>query len=261
VHAACLFLVVFLGSVFYHGLGITIGYHRLLSHRSFKVPRWLEYVLVSGAYLCFEGSPIFWVSNHRLHHRFSDQPGDPHSPKDGLWHCFLGWMFKPTVTVGAEDMERLCPDLYRDAVYRLLQFAGTPWDGLLCLASSVLFRVVLFVFGGPLVLAANVVGSAIAFVSPLLVNSICHIPRFGYRSYEAGDDSRNVLWVGILALGEGWHNNHHAFPQSARHGLEPAEFDFSWLCISALKKVGLAKEIRLPKDRESKRLVLPTAHR
>ena len=233
---------------FFHTQGITLGYHRLLSHRSLKIPKWLEYFFVSGAYLAFEGSPIFWVTTHRLHHRYSDHRGDPHSPHDGFWHAFIAWMWAPKVLISKDESRMLAPDLYRDPLYRALHCGHTVWHSYLCLTVGVLFRIGIFCVFGPVVLAANLCATALAFVGPLLVNTICHLRRFGYETYSCGDDSRNVLWVAILAAGEGWHNNHHTFPQSARHGLLPREFDATWATVCLLKKLGIAKKIRLPKS-------------
>lgn len=241
------FLITFFAFYLFHGLGTTLGYHRILSHRSLKVPKWLEYLIVSGGYLSLEGSPIFWVATHRLHHRYSDHPGDPHSPHDGLWHAFIAWMWKPKVIISAYESRRTVPDLYRDSLYRFLHCRHTHWDGILCLAFAVAFRIFIFTAFGPMVLAANIAATAVAFIGPLLVNSIGHLRRFGYETYPSGDDSRNIWFVALLSLGEGWHNNHHAFPQSARHGLKPLELDLTWISIYFLKVIGLATEIRLPK--------------
>lgn len=242
-----LFLGVFLLAYVYHGVGITMGYHRLLSHRSYKVPRWLEYLIVSGGYLCLEGSPIFWVTTHRLHHRYSDKPGDPHSPLDGQWHAFLGWMYRPKVLISKEESKILAPDLYRDPLYRFLHVNHTHKDGILCLVIAILYRVAIYALFGPVVVCAEILGSILAFMAPLIVNLYCHKPALGYESYPCGDQSRNVWWVALLSFGEGWHNNHHALPQSARFGLHKGEFDFTWQTLSFLKVFGLVTDIRLPK--------------
>lgn len=253
------FIVAFFAFYIYHALGITLGYHRLLSHRSLKIPLWLEYLIVSGGYLSFEGSPIFWVATHRLHHRYSDRPGDPHSPLDGLWHAFISWMWNPTVIITAQESQRIVPDLYRDPVYRALHCGHGNWEGPLCLALGVVFRVAIFLAFGPVVLVANLLATAVAFVGPLLVNTVSHLQQFGYQSYESRDGSRNVWFVALIALGEGWHNNHHAFPQSARHGLKSSEFDFTWLAIKSLQLLGLAKHIRLPNPEAMRAAEIKTA--
>lgn len=242
------FLIVFVVSYLYHGLGITVGYHRLLSHRSFKVPLWLEYFLVSGGYLCLEGSPIHWVSTHRIHHRYTDKPGDPHSPLNGFWHSFVGWMYKPIVPLTKAEALTVSPDLYRDRVYRFLEFGHTRWHALVCLIVCLLFRVLLCTFLGPIALVANLLATICPFIGAFLVNSVCHMPQFGYRNTQTLDDSKNVWWVALIALGEGWHNNHHAQPQSARHGWKSLEFDVSWYAILVMKLLGLATKIRLPRD-------------
>lgn len=230
-------------------LGISLGYHRGLSHRSFKLPRPLEYFFVTGGYLVFEGGPIFWVASHRLHHRYSDEPGkDPHTPLDGVWHSILGWMSKPVVIIDEDQYKVICPDLFRDPYYRFLHAGGGGRDGYLCLAINVVFRLAILALLGPWAFAGNILGSIGAFIAPLMVNSICHLQQFGYRNYETPELSRNVWFVAMASFGEGWHNNHHKFPQSARHGLKPSEFDFSWCVLSILKPLGLVKNIRLPKD-------------
>lgn len=241
------FLCAFAVFYVFHAQGITLGYHRLLSHRSLKVPKLLEYFIVSGAYLALEGSPIFWVATHRLHHRYSDHIGDPHSPLDGLWHAFISWMWRPKVIISPQESRETVPDLYRDPLYRLLDCNHTHWDGLLCLTLAVLFRVAIYFTLGPVVLCANLLATFMAFLGPLLVNSIGHLRAYGYETYACGDNSRNVWYVAALSMGEGWHNNHHAFPQSARHGLKPLEIDPTWITICTLRFLGLAKEIRTPK--------------
>ncbi len=240
------FIVAFVIFYAYHTLGITLGYHRLLSHRSLQVPRWLEYFIVSGGYLTLEGSPIFWVTTHRIHHRYSDHPGDPHAPADGFWHAFLGWMSKPKVIITALESQKLAPDLYRDPVYKFLHCNHSQNDGFLCLAFAVAYRLIIFFAFGPEVLAANLLASGLAFLGPLLVNSFSHLD-YGYETYPCGDKSRNVWFVALMSLGEGWHNNHHAFPQSARHGLKWFEIDMTWISIRILQMLGLAREVRLPK--------------
>ncbi len=204
---------------------------------------------MTGGYLVFEGGPIFWVASHRLHHRYSDEPGkDPHTPKDGVWHAFLGWMSKPIVTISEDQYKVICPDLFKDPYYRLLHAGGGGRDGYLCLVVNVVFRLAILAFFGPWAFAGNILGSIGAFIAPLLVNSICHMPKFGYQNYATPDLSQNVWFVALASFGEGWHNNHHKFPQSARHGLKPIEFDFSWCVLIVLKAFGLVKNIRLPKD-------------
>lgn len=241
------FAVAFAVFYLYHTLGITLGYHRILSHKAVRVPKWLEYFIVSGGYLSLEGSPIFWVSTHRLHHRYSDHAGDPHAPNDGLWHAFIAWMWDQKVKISATESRQIAPDLYRDPVYKALHCGHTHWDGILCLALAIVFRAVIFAIFGPTILIANLLATGMAFVGPLLVNSFAHLRQFGYETYPCGDNSRNVWFVAMLSLGEGWHNNHHAFPQSARHGLTPREFDATWVSICLLKFLGLAQDIRLPK--------------
>lgn len=242
------FVIALVLSYLYHGYGITAGYHRLLTHRSFKCPQWLEYLIVSGGYLAFEGSPIAWVCTHRVHHRYTDKMGDPHRPADGFWHSFHMWLIKPKVNFTAEQIEQVCPDLCRDKVYRALDFNHTRKHALVCLYACIAFRVILFFAFGPWVVLANLIGASTVFIGPFLVNSVAHLPNHGYKNFATEDDSRNVWWVGAIALGEGWHNNHHAVPQSARHGLRLSEIDITWVFISFLRAVGLASNVRIPKE-------------
>lgn len=239
------FILAFILFYCYHAFGITVGYHRLLTHRSFKVAKPLEYAIVSGAYLALEGAPIFWVTTHRLHHAYSDRNGDPHSPVHGFFHAFIEWMWKPNVTISSEESLRLAPDLYKDPVYKFLHCTHTHMDGLMCLFFCIVFRIAIFCWFGPIVLAANLFASFFAFLGPLLVNSIGHLRQFGYETYPCKDNSRNVPFVAFMSMGEGWHNNHHAFPHSARHGLKMTEFDPSWLVIRFLNIIGLAKDVLL----------------
>lgn len=241
-----LFFTVFVISYLFHGLGITIGYHRLLSHRSFKAHRLLEYFFVIGGYLALEGSPITWVSTHRIHHKFSDRSGDPHSPADGWWHSFVGWMFRPTVTISQEDSQRFCPDLYKDAFYRFLHANHTQWHVAMCLVCCILFRVLIFLLFGPLAVVANLLGAALPFIGAMMVNSFGHMQSLGYRNFETGENSRNIWWVAYMSLGEGWHNNHHAIPRSARHGMNDSEFDLTWEALKIMKSLKIVSEIQLP---------------
>lgn len=240
------FVVWFLVFYLYHGLGTTLGYHRLLTHKSLKIPAFLKYFIISGGYLGLMGSPITWVGVHRLHHQKSDLPGDPHSPRDGFKHALYQWMFEMSTIQTQEELEAQTQDLLSD---KWLTWMGTKHDAQqaqLCLAMCVAFRVLIFFALGPIALAANLVASAIMFWSTQFVNVFCHMNSQGYRSHETRDRSRNVWWVGILALGEGWHNNHHAIPKSARHGFNWFEFDVTWYTIWILEKLGLAKTVIRP---------------
>lgn len=230
----------------YFGLGITLGYHRLLTHKSLQVPKWLMYAIVSGGYLCLMGSPVTWVGVHRLHHQKSDMPGDPHAPEDGFVHALVGWMTNMKEVQSDEDLQAQCKDLMKDPYLCLLGTGHTAGQALLCLFICIAWRVALCAVFGVGVLAVNLLATFIVFWSPQLVNTVCHLPNAGYRSHETKDKSRNVWWVGLLACGEGWHNNHHAFPTSARHGMQWWEVDITWYATVLLEKVGLAKNVVRP---------------
>ena len=240
------FIIWFAVSYLYHGLGITLGYHRILTHKSLKVPSWLMYLVVSGGYLCFMGAPINWVAVHRLHHQKSDQDGDPHSPRDGFQHALFGWMFDMDSVQTQDELRRQVPDLMQDRVLHWFGAEHTPGRTYMCLAFCIAFRLLILVTFGWIPMLANVLAATILFWSPQLVNSICHMEGFGYRLHETRDRSRNVWWVAILSLGEGWHNNHHAVPKSARHGMAWWEVDVTYISILVLEKLGLAREIVRP---------------
>ena len=219
------------------GLGISMGYHRLHTHRSYKVPKWLEYFFAICGTLTLEGGPIFWVATHRLHHQFSDQPGDPHSPRDGAFWSHMGWIvFGETKHNNTKVMSKYAPDLGKDKFYTWLNH----WHWI----PVVVLTVILYAIGGlPLVLWGNFVRIVFGLHATWAVNSATHM--FGSRRFEIRDDSRNTWWVALISFGEGWHNNHHAHPTSSRHGLAWYEFDPSWLLIKVLRAFGIAKSIHV----------------
>jgi fatty-acid desaturase len=225
--ALCVYLAV--------GFGTTVGLHRLLSHRSFVCPRWFEYALVSLAMITGQGSPLLWVANHRIHHAHSDGPGDIHSPRRGFWYSHLGWIYDDAST-DPLAYRRYCKDLAGDRYYHwLVRYRMVPQLLAVLLVALVGgWRAVPCVFYLPVVCWMH---------STYAVNSICHTPRLGSRRFATYDDSRNVWWVGLLALGEGWHNNHHASPRAVRHGLGWHEFDLSYWFIRLLACLGLAWQL------------------
>jgi stearoyl-CoA desaturase (delta-9 desaturase) len=219
------------------GWGIGMGYHRLLTHRSYRVPKPLEYFFAICGTLTLEGGPIFWVATHRLHHQRSDQPGDPHSPKDGPWWAHMGWIvFGETKHNATEMMGKYAPDLGRDPFYR--------WLNTYHYVPLVIMGLVLLGFGGLSMLLWGVCVRVVAGLhATWLVNSATHL--WGKRRFRTRDDSRNNWWVALLTFGEGWHNNHHAHPASARHGLTWAELDLTWLQIQLLAWLGIAKKVQV----------------
>jgi len=219
------------------GIGICMGYHRLHTHRSYQVPLPFEYLLALCGCLALEGGPIFWVATHRIHHQNSDQPGDPHSPRDGAWWSHMGWIiFGDPEAHSTARLMKYAPDLAKHRFYiRLDEYHWIP---------SLLLGVLLYAIGG---LSMVLWGSALRLVVGLhgtwLVNSATHM--WGSRRFSTRDDSRNLWWVALITFGEGWHNNHHAHPTSARHGLAWYEFDPTWIQIRLLRSIGLAKSVRV----------------
>lgn len=221
------------------GWGIGMGYHRLLTHRSYKVPKPLEYFFAICGTLTLEGGPIFWVATHRVHHQRSDMPGDPHTPRDGSWWSHMGWiLFGESKHNATATMTKYAPDLGRDPFYR--------WLNTYHYVPMVVLGLILLGFGGLSMLLWGVCTRVVLGLhATWLVNSASHM--WGGRRFKTRDDSRNNWWVALLTFGEGWHNNHHAHPSSARHGLAWFEFDPTWLQIKLLSMVGLAKKVQVAK--------------
>ncbi len=221
------------------GLGISMGYHRLHTHRSYKVPRLLEYFFAVCGAMTMEGGPIFWVATHRIHHQKSDKPGDPHSPRDGAWWAHVGWILLGDVHHNnTRLMSKYAPDLAKDRFYVWLN--NYHW------VPSVILSVILYAVGGwALLLWGMTLRIVVGLHCTWLVNSASHM--WGGRRFATRDDSRNNWWVALLTFGEGWHNNHHAHPTSARHGLAWYEFDPTWLLIRTLRRLGIAKAVRVAK--------------
>jgi len=225
------------------GLGIGMGYHRLLTHRGYKTPKWVEYLLTVCGTLALEGGPIFWVATHRVHHQNTDKDGDPHSPRDGGLWAHMGWILTGrTMPNSSADLLPYVPDLRKDKFH--VWISQWHWVPITALG------VIIFVAGGwPCLLWAIFFRTVIGLHSTWLVNSATHM--WGSRRFPTGDTSKNSFWVALLTFGEGWHNNHHARPQSPHHGFAWYELDLNWYGICALRLLGLAWDIKLPKSRES----------
>lgn len=221
------------------GLGISMGYHRLHTHRSYKIPLALEYFFAVCGALTLEGGPISWVATHRLHHQNSDLPGDPHSPRDGAWWAHAGWLLTgETNHNNTRLMSKYAPDLAKHRFYVWLN--NYHWVPVIVLAA-----LLLAIGGLPLMLWGIAFRVTFGLHATWLVNSATHM--WGGRRFETRDDSRNNWWVALITFGEGWHNNHHAHPTSARHGLAWYEFDPSWILLKFLKLAGIAKSIHVAK--------------
>ena len=252
-----LFLVSFVVCYLWHMMGVTIGYHRLLSHRSFKCPKLVEYFWVLGGYLAFEGSPIWWATIHRAHHRYSDQPLDPHSPSNGLKYAWHEWPNRETYPSHIDPTAQ-SKDLVRDPVYAFLEQGGR-WRRAFAInvAIGLISRLALWACFGWVVALASLTAGVVVQQIPLLLNVVCHIPKLGYKNFATSDDSVNVWWVALLTAGEGWHNNHHAFPGSARSGMRRLEFDLSWLTLRLMKLMGLVRWINEASIHSRRRVTVP----
>ena len=246
-------------------LGITVGFHRLLTHRAFETYPAVRYALAVLGTLAVEGSVIKWVADHRKHHDFTDEPGDPHSPHDagpgvrgalkGLAHAHVGWLFN---TVGQAERRRYAADLLKDRGLRIIDAAEKP---LIAVSLAIPFALGLLVkgtLGGALVtlVCGGLVRIFFLHHATFSINSICHY--FGRRRFATSDRSTNVAWLSLATLGESWHNNHHAFPTSAFHGLRARELDLGGLFIRACEATGLAwGVVRVAPQRQRAKAVAP----
>ncbi len=234
-----------LGSIFllhwlFGGIGICLGYHRLLTHRSFQVPKWLEYSIATLGAMAMQGGPGFWVAGHRQHHLHTeDWDKDPYSAKRGFWWSHMLWIFYPTQeSFDPKSYRRFVPDLEKDAFYR--------WLDKYFLTLQIPVGILLYAIGGwSFVVYGVFVRAVVLWHTTWLINSASHIT--GYRSFkETGDNSRNLWWTALLTYGEGWHNNHHAYPNVAPAGRTWWEIDTTWWVIQGLQKLGLAKKVVMP---------------
>ena len=217
-------------------LGIGMGYHRLLTHRGYKTPKWVEYVLTVCGTLALEGGPALWVATHRLHHQNTDREGDPHSPHDGGFWAHMGWVLTgQTMQHNSAELLPYVPELRKDRFHMWL----SRWHWV---PISVLAILLLAIGGWRYVLWGIFLRTVIGLHSTWLVNSATHM--WGRQRFRTRDDSRNSLWVALLTFGEGWHNNHHAYPQSARHGMAWYEFDPNWYGIWILRVLRLAWDVK-----------------
>jgi stearoyl-CoA desaturase (Delta-9 desaturase) len=249
-HDIIVFGIVYLAT----GLGVTVGFHRLLTHRSFKTKTWVRATFAAMGSAAIEGPVISWVADHRKHHAFSDQEGDPHSPHvdhgggwsgalRGLAHAHVGWLF---IHTQRGNKERYAPDLIKDPTIRFVDRTFVLWVAVGLLVPFGLG----YAIGGTLTAALTGLlwGGAVRILVlhhvTYSINSLCHF--FGRRRFDTDDESRNLMWLAPLSFGESWHNNHHAFPTSARHGLKPWEFDIAGLVILGLEKTGLAWDVQTP---------------
>jgi len=251
-------IVIFFAMYIPLGLGITVGFHRHLTHRSFKTYAWLRGLLGILGSAAIEGPVISWVADHRKHHTFSDEEGDPHSPHvdhgaglrgtlRGLFHAHMGWLF---IHTQRGNKERFAPDLLKDPVINWVDRTFLYWAVLGLMVPFALG----YIIGGTLLAAATGLlwgGLVRVFVLhhfTYSINSLCHV--FGRRDYETPDESRNLALIALPTLGEAWHNNHHAFPTSAVHGLGRWQVDISALVIGGLERVGLIWDVvRVSPDR------------
>jgi sn-1 stearoyl-lipid 9-desaturase len=218
------------------GVGVGMCYHRLLTHRGYHTTKWMEYLLTICGTLALEGGPIAWVATHRVHHQNADKEGDPHSPRDGGIWAHIGWVCTGKAMHSATtEVLRYVPDLREDKFHRWIsKYHWVPMVGLAAL---------LYAVGGlPYVLWGICMKCVLGLHGTWLVNSATHM--WGSRRFATKDDSKNSFWVAILTFGEGWHNNHHSNPTSARHGLAWYEVDFNYYGIAMLQLLGIAWDVK-----------------
>jgi stearoyl-CoA desaturase (delta-9 desaturase) len=239
------------------GLGVTVGYHRLFTHRSFDAPAPVRVFFAIAGSMSVEGSVISWVAAHRRHHAFSDKEGDPHSPHldegeglkgvlSGLWHAHMGWLFSPEKT----SPERWAPDLHKNATMRKIDRQFPMWVAISFAAPALIGLLVTRSLWGAI--TAFLWGSLVRIFMlhhvTWSINSICHF--YGRRPFQTTDYSTNNWALALISFGESWHNNHHAFPTSAVHGIGRWQFDFSAFVIATLEKLGLARNVKRVSEKQ-----------
>ncbi len=231
------------------GIGITLCYHRTLTHRGLRLSKPLEYLFAVFGALALQGDPIRWVATHRKHHAHADGEGDPHGIDRGFRWAHMRWLYRHNDAMPtAAELQRYAPDLCADPFYRALKTMHVPLQ--------LLLAALLFAIGGwPFVIWGVFVRLVVSYHATWLVNSAAH--SLGYRSYDTADRSTNCWWVALVSWGEGWHNNHHAFPYSARHGLRWFEIDPTWWFIRLLAGLRLAQRVKVPVETAMRRLALP----
>jgi stearoyl-CoA desaturase (Delta-9 desaturase) len=251
------------------GFGITVGYHRLLTHRAFKTSRWLRALFAILGSMAIEGPVLSWVANHRKHHAHADQPGDPHSPHlvtghgigaaiAGLYHAHVGWMLREETA----DHRRYAPDLLAERSMRLIHSTFPVWATLTFALPAAIGWAASGTLSGALAgfLWGGLVRVFLLHHVTFSINSVCHF--FGRRRFATHDESRNVAWLAPISFGEAWHHNHHAFPTSAFHGLRWWEIDAGRGMILALERLGLAWDVvRVSPERQQAKLAAEPASR
>ena len=231
------------------GWGIGLGYHRLHTHRSYKTPKIVEYFFAFCATTTLQGGPIFWTAMHRIHHQYSDRVGDPHTPRDGKWWSHMLWtIFGEELHGDSETLGKYAPDLMKDRFYRVL----TRWHWMPLVALGL---ALLAIGGLPWLLWGVFFRVVFGLHCTWLVNSATHL--WGNRRFNTRDDSKNSFWVALLTFGEGWHNNHHAHPTSARHGMAWHEVDLCWMQIRLMSWLGLAWDVQLPTESQIANKTVP----
>jgi len=241
-----------IGMYLLSALGITVGFHRLFTHKSFETNAVVRFILAALGSMAVQGSVLRWVAQHRRHHQHSDTPDDPHSPHHhgrgvigmlrGFWHAHIGWAFKADVV----GLERYVADLRKMASVRIASALFPLWIVVGLAVPAALGGILTGTWGGVILglLWGGLVRVFLVHHVTWSVNSICHL--WGRQPYPEGDCSRNNFLFGVLAMGEGWHNNHHAYPTSARHGFRWWQVDLSYYVIQAMAKLGLAWKVRVP---------------
>lgn len=260
MHLACLgvFLVGFswpallvaIAMYVIRGMGVTTGYHRLLAHRSYKTNRFIQFVVATAGGLAMQGGPLWWVAHHRAHHRDTDKEGDIHSPvTKGMWQSHMGWMMSNEAFHEQGSNSR---DLFKYPELKFLQrhyvwILVLQMLGLYALGSLLsLWYPDTSINGLQCLVWGFFVSTVFLWHVTFSVNSVCH--RWGSQDYDSNDASTNNWIIGILGFGEGWHNNHHFYPSSARHGLKWWQVDVTWILIRGLCLVGLASDPKIPKE-------------
>ena len=243
------------------GLGVTVGFHRLLTHRSFSTFAWVRALFAVLGSMSVQGPVIHWVADHRKHHAFTEEEGDPHSPHltgglRGLWHAHVGWLFS---LAGRAEPQRYARDLVADPLMRVISRLFPGWVALGLAIPFGLGYALTGTLRGALMglLWGGLVRIALLHHVTFAINSVCHF--FGRRRFATADESRNVFWLALPSFGEAWHHNHHAFPTSAFHGLRRWEIDVGGWVVRLLERLGLAWDVVRPSPQRQAEKALSAA--
>ncbi|KAI3525145.1 hypothetical protein L2E82_02429 [Cichorium intybus] len=230
-------------------LGITLSFHRHLSHKSFKIPKWLEYTFAYCGVHALQGDPIDWVRTHWYHHQYCDSERDPHTPTQGFWFSYILWLFDTEKIANMSGDPNIIEEMEKQPFYKFLRKTY--------ILHPIALGLLLYALGGfPFIVWGVGVRTVCLYHMTWVLNAVCH--GLGHRTWVTSDLSRNIWWLGVFLFGEGWHNNHHAFQYSAKFGLEWWQIDMTWYVIRLLETIKVATDVKQPNQIDIQRKIVPS---